>query len=178
MKRIILILLCLTLCMSAFNLSTAEQSPTIPDLQSIISRPDQEPVLVSCAIEALKDIWREKCYNNRISEHGYLEIFHTQVTYISQEYALNPDANSLFSNVYCVVDFLFLSDYYGTAPYYMDANAYYSVVIYNDGRVEAGMQSPFRLYMAKTYLTDFSEIISSVHDCGSEYNAAFNLLDG
>ncbi len=140
-----------------------------------------EAELVAQATEALKAYWLQEVYKgNGSSEQGYLEILHTQVSYISDEAASLPEEDvkgRLFHDVYCVVDFVLLSDLYGTAPYYLDANAYYSVAIYRDGSAEVMVNSLFRLYASRTYIYDFSDIISSISNCGSDYNAVFLLRE-
>ncbi len=71
----------------------------------------------------------------------------------------------MFENVYCVIDFVILSDYFGTAPYYCDAGIDNCVVVYRDGTMVVSRQSLFNQYRARTYSNDFSAIIEKVDRC-------------
>ena len=166
-----------------FDLSnmTLEGSPGLlsADRSELIT---DEPSLVEKATDLLLSTWKNKVYGDYAgSEHGYLEIVHTQITYIKKSYAARDltgkAGDDLFHNVFCVIDFMLLSDYYGSAPYYVNTDYYSSIIVYRNGEMEAVSVSPFKRYIGITYRTDFSEMIESVHDCGDKYNAAFNLLD-
>ena len=188
MKRLLALVLILLLgasvCAEQMDLSSL--SPQ--ELRDLISAAREqlsksEPVIVEQAIEQLKTTWLEEVYSKSIhpDADGYLEILHTQVTYIREEVASQQGGDSregeLFHDVYCVVDFVLLSDFYGTGPYRMSAGIYDSVVVYRDGTVSAAGKSPFIMYFNRTYNSDFSGIIESVHDCGGDYNAVFHLLE-
>ena len=188
MKKLLSVFLVI-LCLMAPAASAQEfdlSSMTPSELQELIAAAQKqlqmsEPVLIENAVQALKAMWRGVYGQPSVSKHGYLEIIHTQVTYINEAYAsgelTEKSGGSMFRNLYCVIDFVLLSDYYGTAPYYTDIGMYTSVLVYRDGKIENASRSPFELYRSRTYSADFSAIISSVHDCGTEYNAVFYLLD-
>ena len=186
LKRIITILLVLTMLFSTVCAEGVDLSGmTLEGLWDLFTTAQSkfdksEPALIETAINALKSTWLEKAYNVSISDHGYLEIVHARITYIKEhtdrEWA-QQNASDLFSDVYCIVEFVLLSDYYGSAPYYMDVNLYNNVVISRDGTVSVKQVSPFKIYSGRTYSYDYSDLIESIHDFGSEYNAVFHLLD-
>ncbi len=188
MSKLLLIILALTLSLTTTFSESFEASRLNPTkVQEYISdaqdqRNMNEPALIEQATYVLRQTWKDKVYADYgTSEHGYLMIVHTQVTYIKEDVATREltgkTGDDLFHNVFCVIDFMLLSDYFGSAPYYFDAGVYSSVIVYLDGTLEAVNTSPFKKYISYTYNTDLSDLIDSVHDCGSDYNAAYNLLD-
>ena len=188
MKKFCVVLLILALLFSSAIAESIDFSNlTLEGLLELLTSPQSEllkdePSLVERATDSLRSTWKNKVYGDYgVSEHGYLEIVHTQITYINESYATRDltgkTSDDLFHNVFCVIDFMLLSDYYGSAPYYFDAGIYSSIIVYRNGAVETVSMSPFRKYYSLTYSGDFSEIIESVHDCEDEYNAAYNLLD-
>ena len=86
-------------------------------------------------------------------------------------------AHELFDDMVCFVEFMLLSDYMQTAPYYMNTGVYDCVALHRDGSYEVMKQNPLNRYRAKTYQTDFTGFIRSVSDRGSEFNAVYQLLD-
>ncbi len=192
MKILLAILLCTVLLLPSFsfaeNIDLSSMSPE--ELNALINAAQQqldsnltESEMMKSAVALLKDTWLNdsklgyKSAGN-MSQHGYLEILHTQLSYISESASADESLfNGIFYNVYCVIDFVLLSDYYGTEPYYVDAGINTSIVVYRDGTAEVCRNSIFAKYSARTYSYDYSDIISSVKNLGSEYNATFYLLD-
>lgn len=71
-------------------------------------------------------------------------------------------------NVDYVIDFLLLTNYSGTAPYYTVADYYNSVAVYKDGSMDCDLDV-FAVFTG-TYGNDFDKLIASVEDYGSDYN--------
>lgn len=187
MRRFLVLILCVfffvPILASAEGIDLSSMSPE--ELQSLIADAQKqlalsEPEMMERAIDLLKSTWlNDDKYGYKsmmsTSQHGYLEILHSQILYISDKAA--ADESGFFYNMYCVIDFVLLSDYYGSAPYYADAGINSSVVVFNDGNMEVRTRSVFAQYSARTYSYDYSGIISSVRKLGSDYNAVFYLLD-
>lgn len=187
-------LLCLVVAFLLISVSAYAEfdlSAMSPDeLQQLITQAQtqlalSEEKLVSQAIDLLKEYWRTEIYapGKYISNdaRGYLEIINTNVTYVKRdfatqaEYASNND--SMFSNVYCVIDFVLLSDYFGSAPYYSNSTMNNCVVVYLDGTMELSKYPLFDQYRSRSFNTDFSPIIKAVRSLGSAYDAVFYLLE-
>lgn len=188
MKRVIVLIVSAILCIVPV-LSMGENidlsSMTQEELLALIDAAKNqlntsEPVMVEKAIEMIKAVWLEDYKAANLSKNGFLEILNTRIVYVKEEIATQDvsDKNtSMFQNVYCVIEFTLLSDYYGSGPYYEDVRVNDSVVVYRDGSVSVEKKSPFGQYRSKTYEMDLSKIIESIHDLGSEYNAVFELLN-
>ncbi|MBQ7845401.1 MAG: hypothetical protein IJ392_04545 [Clostridia bacterium] len=187
-------LLCLIaafLLMSVSAYAEFDLSAMSPDeLQQLITQAQTqlelaEDKLVSQAIDLLKEYWRTEVFapGKYISNdaRGYLEIINTNVTYIKRDFATQDlfanETETIFRDVYCVIDFVLLSDYYGSAPYYSNINMYNCVVVHLDGTMEISKLPLFDLYRSRSFNTDFSPIIESVHSLGSAYDAVFYLLE-
>ena len=136
-----------------------------------------DEAVISGAIDALKEYWKQMYQSDKHGD-GYLEIRSTRVFYIADPVLPEDDkaAHELFDDMVCFVEFVLLSDYCHTAPYYMNVEAYDFVALYRDGSYEV-MFNPLNKYRAKTYKTDFTGFIRSVSDRGSEFNAVYQLLD-
>lgn len=136
-----------------------------------------DEAVISGAIDALKEYWKQMYQSGKHGD-GYLEIRSTRVFYIADPVLPEDDkkAHELFDDMVCFVEFVLLSDYCHTAPYYMNVEAYNFVALYRDGSYEV-MVNPLNNYRAKTYKTDFTGFIRSVSDRGSEFNAVYHLLD-
>ena len=73
------------------------------------------------------------------------------------------------------MEFILLSDYYESAPYYTNCGTYDSVVIYKDGRCEVMAINPIDMYRSSSYMTNFSDFIERIEDLGSLCNKAMDL---
>ena len=176
----------LALSISLTTTSATLSSPNAAQQQSKIATlaeplPD-EAETVAQAVEALKNRWLD-VYSREgsPSQHGYLHIANTHISYIRESFATRDlsgvNGASAFQDVYCVVEFMMLSDYLGSAPYYTYTAMYETALVYRDGTVEISGISPFKLYSTRTYSYDYSDIIEAVRDCGDAYNATYYLLD-
>ena len=142
----------------------------------------EESVLVKEAIEIIKQEWlKEYQSEHSMSKTGHLQIVHTKVVYIREDFALQEFSESAagkdFQDAYCLIEFTLLTDYYGSGPYYEDVRLNDSVVVYRNGSMALKNKSIFSIYRSRTFICDLSDIIDSIHDCGSEYNASFDLLE-
>ncbi|MBR6165283.1 MAG: hypothetical protein IKQ45_05085 [Clostridia bacterium] len=191
MKRLLTLLLCMMLALPAGACSETADTPSLSfdTLLDFVfgtktSTGTTEPEMVQKAVETLKDFWLNDSKSGYKSEYnmsrrGYLEILHTQLSYISDE--ANKDESlyyGQFYNIYCVIDFVLLSDYYGTDPYYSCPGMYQTVAVYTDGTMKVLPHSPFSWYSARAYIYDYSGIISEVKNLGDQYNGSFFLLEG
>ena len=129
---------------------------------------------VELAISALTRQWRDLYKENKAGD-GHLEIVHTRVVKI------DPSADSEFFSkldkgnlIEYMVEFTLYSDYFGSAPYYHNANTCDTVIIYSDGTTEVGMDL-LRSYSIKTYSYDYSKLVKSVKDYGTAFNKTIDL---
>lgn len=172
MKRIAAILLMILLLCSGALAQGAE-----------IEISEEQDAIVLQAIEALKDYWTQDYQKNGFQSGGYLEIKNTRIFTIHDEptggalEAADKIALADFGEVEYVVEFMLLSDYYGTGPvYYLNAAAYDHVVFYTDGTTKVTI-NPFNMFRGKSYSNDFSGIIEDVQDLGGAYNDTYSLLN-
>jgi len=171
-KRIIALILMLMLaCCGA--LAQTEDIQITPEQDAIVRQ----------AIEALKDHWTQDYQKNQPDVNGYLEIKNTRIFAIQDEptggalEAADKYALADFGEVEYIVEFMLLSDYFGTGPaYYVNACVNDHVIFYTDGtvKVSSNILNHFR---AKTFSNDFSGIIEEVQDLGGAYNATYRLLN-
>jgi len=136
--------------------------------------PSEEDDIIAKAIEIVLDHWKNEEYNVEydLSENGYLEIIRTRVVYLTETAA----THETMIDMHCFVEFFLLTDYYGTAPYYNHVGVNECVVMKTDGTFEIAARNPLDLYRARTYNTDFSDLISDISDRGSEFNNVYELL--
>ena len=78
-------------------------------------------------------------------------------------------------DVYCMIEFTLLTDFYGMAPYYSDLAGGNAVLFMRDGSIKVDT-SPFLKAMQRYSLEDFRKAIVSVTQT-DEYNTIFYLLD-
>lgn len=79
-----------------------------------------------------------------------------------------------FKDIDCIVEFVLFSDYYGTAPYYLNTNIMDSVAIYKDGTCK---MFEMRHYIQKNYDNKLSAIKYDVIDLEDKFNQKFDLLE-
>ncbi len=136
---------------------------------------------VAAAIESLANKWKE-CYAEleEIQEapikDQHVQILHTRIVNIKEELdtADGEEHLDIFEDIDYIVEFELLTNYLGAAPYYMNVKWNDSVIVYRDGTV-AVTNNRFKHYSAITFSNDFSVIIESIEDFGSEYNQVLNL---
>lgn len=149
---------------------------------ALLLRKEEGP-MIEQAIRALKEYWESEYqfYSENFRTNGYLEILKTQIIYIcNPEYSddqIAKIAQKCFNNVYAVIEFVILTDMYGTAPYYQIPYKGNSVVVYENGQIEVNDMSPIKAFQSNTFKYDADEFIESISDYGSEYNAVFELFE-
>lgn len=136
---------------------------------------------IPAAIEALKACWREE-YAASESAPGYLEIKNTRIIAIAEapkaaQESMQPQADEIFGNVSCIVEFMLYSNLAGLAPYYQAPGIWECVMVHKDGTMAVPLNNPFDAYRARTYSMDLSGIIADVTDLKQEYNAVYHLLE-
>lgn len=182
MKKLVCILLAMVLCLGA---ALAEEDRTSgrtleellaekARLEAEIARV-QEDEIIHQAIKTLKDYWRTEVYNGMrsTSENGYLAIRYTRVVYIQEEPEV-PE-NNMLQNMICFVEFVVMSDYMGSAPYYEHVGQNECVGFYRDGTFSV-MPNPIVWYRSRSFNTDYSDIILSISERNAEFNCEFELL--
>ena len=132
-----------------------------------------ENEIVELAVEQLKCSWTDTFKRRDLSEKGYLQILHTQICYIDPDYV--PVKHNYLQDVYCMVEFTLLTDFYGLAPYYTDLAGGNAVLFMRDGTIKVDT-SPFLKTQQRYSLEDFQNAIVSVTQT-DEYNTIFYLLD-
>ncbi|MDO5144335.1 MAG: hypothetical protein Q4E72_06985 [bacterium] len=191
MKRCVVLLvvaLMLFSCVARAQSGVDLSSLTPEELQQLISAAETQlqltdETMLQSAVDVLTNHWKNEIYADPTLDgtSGYFEILAAQATYIKRDFAVQDEyasaSDALFENVYCVVDFVILSDYFDTAPYYWDAGIDNCVVVYRDGSMEVSRQSLFNQYRARTYSNDFSAIIDRVERFDVGESAIYHLTD-
>ncbi len=136
---------------------------------------------VLVAIESLANKWKESYteleeIQEASIEDRYVQILHTRIVNIKDELDSNNqnEHQDIFEDIDYIVEFELLTNYLGTAPYYMNLKHCDSVIVYRDGKIEV-TNNRFKHYSAITFSNDFSAIIESIEDFGSEYNQILDL---
>lgn len=148
----------------------------------------QEDTMVNKAVDVLKEAYTEK-YEVRQesgliqrqgrSMDGYLEIYDTRVIYVKASFRLDDDkmqdtAEQVLDDVDCVIEFSVRTDI-STAPYYPNTGSYTCVIVYKDGRMEAGT-SPYMDHMYNRYKYGLADTIESISNRGDDFNGKWKLL--
>lgn len=170
-KRFFLVLL----CMALMFLSSGCQNNTVnPYLQT------GNDLRVMSAIDSLKESWKEiyKKYefnSDSKVEDKHLQIIHTNVINMKEDIELDDQSwEERFESIDYIVEFELLTNYFNSSPYYYNVHTNDCVVVYRDGRTEV-TNSMLKKYSATTYLHDYSPMIESIEDLGSEYNQVIKL---
>ena len=123
---------------------------------------------VSEAIETISDFWGNH-YDEYKLEDKYLKIINTRIINIKDNISEEVRRGDMFEDIDYIVEFELLSNYYNTAPYYVNIGTNNCVTVYKDGTADV-QKSPFDLYRSRTFSTDFSPIIESIEDFEGQYN--------
>lgn len=118
------------------------------------------------AIDLIERAWWERYEKTGIvnKERWYLEIKNTRYIKLSRH-----DVKTL-ENVDAVIEFDLYTNFYDTAPYYVDGIPPDSVVVLSDGTLEVCDHSVMNAYRATTYDTDYDRFIEYVTDYDDKYN--------
>ena len=126
------------------------------------------------ALEMLKDTWKEEYGSDYYEGHkGYLEIKNTRVLFIRDD-VQGTNEKKYFDDVRCIVEFIFLCDYFGSEPYYSVATTKENVLFKKDGSAET-VSHYMERYRSISYNSDYSGIIEEIYDLGGEFNGTWNL---
>lgn len=119
---------------------------------------DEQQEYLDTALQELKFFWAD-FYETDLEEFPYLEVKNARLIDIKES------QTGVFENVEYVVEFMLLTNYQSSEPYYADAGVYDMVVFYTDGTVEV-TNNLFRIHSAATYDYDYTGIIESMEDLG------------
>ena len=126
------------------------------------------------AIDTLTQHWKEVYADLDMTVDGYLEIKNTRIIFW-KENATTEYLPDFCENVAYVVEFMLLSDYFGSSPHYFNHGIYDCVVFLKDGSVDVPVRSIFDRYRGQTFSSDFTSFIDSIVDLGDAYNETFML---
>lgn len=140
---------------------------------------DDKLNLVEQALETLKSGWMQELtkYNedNEQKSDGTLKICNTQLVIINQN-STDEKYERYFEDIEAIIEFEIYSDYYGSAPYYVNAGMNDTVIIRTDGTSELTSHY-IRNVGNKTYDYDFTSIFSEIDNLGNQYNKTYNLFE-
>ena len=134
-------------------------------------KPNENEALIREAIDEIKDSW-EAYYEERDISSDYLEIKNTRILFLEEDAAEIWDG---FADIVCIVEFELYSELYGPEAYPMNAKYMDSVLVYENGDMEVSSTNLLQLYRSATFSVDFTDVIDSIEDYGSEYNQIFDL---
>lgn len=131
--------------------------------------------IVNDATKELIASWRD--YYRDINEKdgifqsdGYFEIKNVRLI------TLKENDMDKFDEVEYVVEYVLFTDYFGSHPYYINAEYMDAVAVFKDGHMEVMKTNPFRTYISQRFSHDFIDIIEVIEDCGDAFNTSKNLL--
>jgi hypothetical protein len=131
----------------------------------------QERQSVEAAIDLLTATWTaEYAKGNPSTTNAYLEIKNTRLI------ELKDDLADEFEDIDYLVEFLLYSDYFHTAPYYMNATVFDTVTCSDSGACTVPQRNPFLVWQPRTFGRP-ADLIASIRDFGPEFNAVFILAD-
>jgi len=135
-----------------------------------------EDDIINGAVDALKEYWTDEVYGKYpdMYDDGYFEIKWCRVVYIKDD--IDAELKDKYFDMDCFVEFFLLTDYFGSRPYYAYAGVSECVAVKSDGAYEVLKKNPLDMYRAASYNSDFSGIIESISDRGSEFNNTYLLL--
>ena len=127
---------------------------------------DKHHEMIREARDALLEKWEEAYRTDRgIESDGTVQIKNTRLL------VMKENENKYFKDVAYIVEFVVFSDYFGSAPYYMNVGVWDSVVVYKNGTMDVRETSLIRAYGNRVYSYDLSDFLKEVKD----YETAYNL---
>ena len=142
--------------------SIYDRSPGVirdPEAQmDVLNISDEQQEYLDRALEELRFFWAD-FYETDLEEYPYLEVKNARLIDIKE------GQTGAFENVEYVVEFMLLTNYQSSEPYYANAGVYDMVVFYTDGTVEV-TNNLFRIHSAATFDYDYTGIIESMEDLG------------
>jgi hypothetical protein len=128
---------------------------------------------VEAAIDLLTAAWTAEYARTNRSTTGYLEIKNTRLIEIKDDLTGVTGADS-FEGVDYVVEFILYSDYFSTAPYYINPTVKDSVTCDDSGDCEVNDRNPFLAWQARTFGQP-ADLAASIRDFGPAFNVTFDL---
>ena len=122
---------------------------------------------VKDATSVMEKYWTD-LYLKHDTGDGYFEIKNTRVVY------LKDNDTEMFKDVRCIVEYELYTDFYSSAPYYINVGMYNNVVVYNDGTMEV-QSNVIRNYFNKTFDYECPDFIDKIEDLKDEYNCSKRL---
>ncbi len=166
-KRISLFFLLLCICVTS-GCVMEDGTDRPPDTKSIDT--ETQPVSQTADTELPKTDDRiSKALKELEKQWSDYQILNTRIITVKE------NRTEIFSDIDYIVEFVLFTDYYGSTygdgtPYYSNAGVYDTVIVYKDGSAALHMQNPFHSYRARTYSSDFTQIIEKIEDFGNLYN--------
>ena len=191
-KRLFILVLCfcIILTVNAYALEVIDsENASIEELEAFISMAEKaESVLqekknhrtaeemCELAMAEIKEIWANEKFMD--DSDGYFQNVHTRVIYLyteSDDPAISENLKKHFTNdegspMTAIVECTLYTDYFSTAPYYVNVMLANCVAFYQDGTMEVCSKSPIEMYRARTFAMEFDGIIREIKDMGSQYN--------
>lgn len=134
------------------------------------------------ARDMLLEAWKAEYADPRMPHRsGDLDIRSTRVFAIAEHpEVFMPDgspmkAASMFDGMAYVVEFVVLTDYYGTGYPIITTGYNDHVILYRNGSGKVGT-SPIRQYFGRTYSYDLDGIVTEITDLGGQLNGVWDLL--
>ena len=134
------------------------------------------------AARAARDILLEARKADQRITTDCLDIRSTRVFTIAEHpealrYDGSPEPKaSMFDGMAYVVEFILLTDEYGSSPYSFFSGTNDHVILYRNGDSSVRM-SPFRQYSNMVYNWDYTGIITEVTDLGTRFNGVWHLKE-
>lgn len=128
---------------------------------------------IQTALTEIQKQWKS-LYSETPEAEPYLEVKNTRLIFLREDREDTLEDTGMdedyLAEADIIVEFVLFSDYMGSAPYYENIGIYDCVAFNRDGSIKVLDRNPFQLYRARTYNSDFSDIIESIEDCGSSYD--------
>ena len=155
MKRIVAMIVCALMLFSLVGCQNDGGSSKNKKYDKIINK----------AIDLVMEAWTEEYEKNNFDGDGTVQITNTRLVVIQESDGKHAE---YFKDIAYIVEFVIFSDYYGTAPYYVDVGINNCVIVYKDGTMKATTNWIKAVFgVTFSYPTDHMD---KVIDCGSEYN--------
>ena len=177
MKKIFCIFLAMAVCCTLFGgCSDAEKleedKEQLQEELDALGHVSKEDIHVRKALAAVKDYWADIYAKSKSGMESEIHIKNTRVI------RLKPTAGECWDylqDVAYAIDFEIYSDYFGSAPYYVNVGIGDMVLIKENGSISVEWSDAFHAYSQWCFSYDYSDLIESVEDCGSYYNQTIDV---
>ncbi|MBE6934092.1 MAG: hypothetical protein E7462_03480 [Ruminococcaceae bacterium] len=121
--------------------------------------------IITKAIDLVLEAWTNEYKDSTLERDGTVQIKNTRLL-VFQE---NDDGDvRYFDDVSYIVEFVIFTDYFGSAPYYVNVEKHNSVIVYKNGTMEVS-DNYMRAVFGATY-SYHTENIDKVIDYADKYN--------